>query len=287
MTSARDFVAVDVETANASLASICQIGVAAYRDGLLAHEWKSYVDPEDFFDPINISIHGIDDTMVEGAPKLPDVAAQLCTTLQGAVVVCHTHFDRTAFSQAFEKYGLHLPSCEWLDTARVTRRQWPEFAQSGYGLANVCDFLAYEYQAHDALEDAKAAAHVLLAAIERSGLDIAGWLKRSAQRIGGDESGKIARQGDPNGTLYGETIVFTGALCTPRREAADLAQKLGCDVADAVSKRTTLLVVGDQDARKLAGHEKSTKHRKAEEMIAKGARIRIIDETGFAALGRG
>ncbi len=207
MPSVRDFVAVDVETANASLASICQIGVAAYRDGLLAHEWKSYVDPEDFFDPINISIHGIDDTMVEGAPKLPDVAAQFCTTLQGAVVVCYTHFDRTAFSQAFEKYGLHLPSCEWLDTARVTRRQWPEFAQSGYGLANVCDFLAYEYQAHDALEDAKAAAHVLLAAIERSGLDIAGWLKRSAQRIGGDETGKIARQGDPNGTLYGETCL--------------------------------------------------------------------------------
>jgi DNA polymerase III subunit epsilon len=48
-----------------------------------------------------------------------------------------------------------------------------------------------------------------------------------------------------------------------------------------VTKHTTLLVVGDQDVRKLAGHEKSAKHRKAEELIANGQRIRIISESDF------
>lgn len=40
-----DFVAIDVETANANMASICQVGVATYSAGALVDEWKTYVNP--------------------------------------------------------------------------------------------------------------------------------------------------------------------------------------------------------------------------------------------------
>lgn len=53
---------------------------------------------------------------------------------------------------------------------------------------------------------------------------------------------------------------------------------------DGVTKNTTILVVGDQDVRKLAGQEKSSKHRKAEDLIKKGQAIRIIRETDFKEL---
>ena len=33
-----NFVAIDVETANASMASICQIGLAEYENGVLSEE---------------------------------------------------------------------------------------------------------------------------------------------------------------------------------------------------------------------------------------------------------
>ena len=66
-----EFVALDVETANADMASICQIGLARYENGSLVEEWKTYVDPEDYFDGINISIHGIDEATVKGAPPCP------------------------------------------------------------------------------------------------------------------------------------------------------------------------------------------------------------------------
>lgn len=66
-----DFVALDFETANADISSICRIGLASFADGLLRKEWKTYIDPEDFFDEMNTSIHGIDETTVEGAPDLP------------------------------------------------------------------------------------------------------------------------------------------------------------------------------------------------------------------------
>jgi len=56
---------------------------------------------------------------------------------------------------------------------------------------------------------------------------------------------------------------------------------MGCNVADSVNKRTTILVVGDQDLRRTNGNEKSLKHRKAEDMIAAGALIRIVGESDF------
>jgi DNA polymerase III subunit epsilon len=51
-----------------------------------------------------------------------------------------------------------------------------------------------------------------------------------------------------------------------------------------VTKQTTLLVVGDQDVRKLAGHKVSTKHRKAEELIADGQPLRMLSESDWLAL---
>lgn len=48
--------------------------------------------------------------------------------------------------------------------------------------------------------------------------------------------------------------------------------------------RRWVLVVGDQDILKLAGHDKSIKHRKAEQLIANGQNIKIIGESDFKKL---
>lgn len=280
------FVAIDVETANADLASICQIGLAHYIDGFLAQEVKTYIDPEDDFDFMNVSIHGITEDTVRGAPTFSEFASLLNAKLNDQVTVCHTHFDRAAISRVCRKFGLPKPTCVWLDTARVVRRTWEQFAYSGYGLANVCRELGYEFQHHDALEDAKAAAFILLEAVKKSGLDINEWLKRVDQPISGaiSHSKPIALEGNPAGPLFGEVIVFTGTIGFPRSVAATMAATLGCKVAPNVTKKTTLLVVGDQDIRKLAGHKKSTKHRKAEDLISKGQDIRILRESDFKEL---
>jgi DNA polymerase-3 subunit epsilon len=66
-----------------------------------------------------------------------------------------------------------------------------------------------------------------------------------------------------------------------RCAAADAASAAGCEVDARVTERTTLLVVGDQDVRKLAGHQKSSKQRRAETLIAKGQGISIICEGDF------
>lgn len=280
------FVAIDVETANADMASICSIGIAAFENGILASEWYSLIDPDDFFDPVNMSIHGITESDVRGAPTFKGAAVEVERFLTGRVVVTHTHFDRVAMHQAARRWAILAPDCTWLDSARVARRTWTECAKSGYGLANVCKMIDYTFDHHNALEDAKAAGHVILAAMQKTGLDIDAIQKRVLQPVNPSSSGasSIKRDGNPDGPLADEVIVFTGALDIPRREAADLAASVGCNVANSVTKKTTMLVVGDVDVTKLAGHNKSSKHRKAEELVEAGQQLRIIRETDFKEL---
>ena len=166
------FIAIDVETANADMASICQIGIARFSDGVVVDEWKTYVDPQDHFDPINVSSHGIDESVVAGAPTFGIVADKLRSFLNGNIVVSHTAFDKLAIYQAGAKCGATAPSCNWLDSSCVARRAWKEFSKSGYGLVNVCETIGYKFRPHDALEDAKAAGAILLAAMARTGLDL-------------------------------------------------------------------------------------------------------------------
>jgi DNA polymerase-3 subunit epsilon len=118
------FVAIDVETANPDMGSICQIGVARFVEGELAEEWSTLIDPEDYFDDVNVAIHGIEPEMVIGKPTLPQVADHLRTTLENTVSVCHTHFDRVALLRACLKYSFDPISTNWLDSARVVRRPW-------------------------------------------------------------------------------------------------------------------------------------------------------------------
>ena len=156
--NAGTFVALDVETANPDLASICQVGVVAFANGVVSESWQSLVDPDDEFHPINVSIHGIDETAVSGAPRFSDVAPRISELLAGQVVASHMGFDRVALSRACQKFGLPVLDCKWLDTARVCRRAWTQFARRGFGLADIASHCGVQFRHHDALEDARAGA---------------------------------------------------------------------------------------------------------------------------------
>ena len=259
-----EFYVLDVETANADYSSICQIGLAKFENGELTEKWESLINPDDYFDGMNISIHGITEEMVQDSPTFDQVYQKLKEVLENKVVGHHMPFDRIAINRACELHKLNL--------IEIVRRTWEQFAYSGYGLANVADYLGIEFEHHNALQDAIATGKVMLHAFDKSEMNLADWISRVRKPINiyANGSTSIKLEGNPDGPLYGENIVFTGALTMPRAEAGKLASELGCNVGNSVSKKTTMLVVGIQDTTKLAGYSKSSKHRKAEELIGKG-----------------
>ena len=279
-----DFTVIDVETANPNLASICQVGIAVFRDGKLHESWSSLVNPHDYFHPMNTSVHGIDESMVMSAPSWSEAYAQILPFVTGQIVASHMPFDRTATLRACQSAGLAHFDCYWLDTARVARRAWSEFSRSGYGLKNLANHFGISFEHHDALEDARAAGEILLRAIAHTGSTAAEWCSLVNRPLSPALKPVVGLPDSLEGVLAGNVVVFTGALSIPRQQASEMAAQGGCEVGLNVTKQTTLLVVGDQDISRLAGKDKSSKHRKAEELITKGQKIRILGESDFQAL---
>lgn len=276
------FVALDLETANPCFSSICQIGAVRYEDGIVVDEFLELVNPNDYFCMINVSIHGIDEDRVKDSRLFSDVFNDVVEFVGDDFCFTHTSFDRTAIIQACKKYDIAAPDIKWRDSSMVARRTWKQFKQKGWGLDNLCNFLGFDFNHHDALEDAKAAGHVVLAAasLYEKGFD------GLEERLGKPLSSPFSYKKDkvepcPEGVFFGQKIVFTGSLSVVRREAVAIAAKAGFRAVSGVTSKTDVLVVGDQDVEKLRGKPKSSKHLKAESLIKDGVKIKIIKETDF------
>lgn len=270
---------VDVETANADVSSICQIGIVVFENGEVVESIDSLINPQTYFDFFNVSIHGISEEDVIDAPTISDVADTINKCFSSVdMVASYGAFDRTAFERHFGK--MPYP---WLDIIRVVRRTWSDFAYCGYGLNRVCEYLDIEIiKHHHALSDALSAGLVLIEAQKVSGVDMEEVFQRSFKPI--NQPIKIKGKGNPAGEYFGEVLVFTGALALPRVEAMQLALNKGFDVNSGVTKKTTYLVKGMQEMHKLGGKELSAKETKALDLVKKGQNIVFLSEKDFFAI---
>lgn len=275
------FVAIDVETANRDAFSICQIGCAMVDDRNNVRTVSTLINPECVFSDSHIGIHGIGAKHVEGAPSFAAAFQHLLPLLRNNELIQHSSFDRQAILAACERYGIEGPELAWNDSVVIARRAWPELiSNGGHGLANLKQVLNLEFNHHDAEEDARAAAMVVLLAEERTGQSFKAL--SDTLHYGRSYPSQVKMAGNASGPLFGQVAVFTGRLSIARSEAARLAANAGISVKPSVSKKVTLVVVGDQDLDLLApGETKSAKHRRAEELIAEGCDIRIIGESDF------
>ncbi len=170
------FNAIDVETANSDPATICQIGIVVVRDGVIETTTSVLVNPEARFNPVNIGIHGIDEDSVGSSPALPQLEPLLRNMLERSVVASHTLFDQLSLNGALKRYGLQPIPITWLDSSRIARIAWPERFRSRWNLAIIADYLGIEFHHHDAAEDARAAAEIIIRASKRTGFSVADWV---------------------------------------------------------------------------------------------------------------
>ena len=291
-----DFNCIDVETANSSRSSICQIGLVVVRSGQFAETWQRLVNPKVDFLSRNVAIHHITADRVRESPELPDIWDALWELTNDRPLVYHSHawFDRHALTQAAEKHGLPGLDVEWVDSSRIVRQTWPDrYAQRGFGLADLSRDFKIEFQHHDALEDARATASITLEALKDSGTSIREWVQelpspRVRRRTRPDWTSTVPREkvktSSANDQLVGQRIVFTGKLAVSRQEAERAAEESGGEVHARVQAATTILVVGghtEANLNQMKGRSKSSKQIQAERRIAAGQQIEILTEGEF------
>jgi DNA polymerase-3 subunit epsilon len=279
------FVVIDVETANYDVSSICQIGAIRFLNNELIDEFKTYVNPEEVFNDFHIGIHGITPNHTRNAPSFPKAFNDFLSFLNEDILLSYTTFDLCSLRKACKKYRLEMPKFEYIDASRIVRHTWNQYARDGYGLACVANDLGIMFKHHDALADSRVAGLIVVEALKKSNLSINNWLNRANYSIDLSRDtvppSSICQQGDPEGFLFGETLLFTGKLSIPRNQAATIAANAGCNIIDRFNLTTTILVIGELDPRSLKGNTKSTKQKQAEKAIQNGQYIRILAEEDF------
>ncbi|GAA6207800.1 exonuclease domain-containing protein [Cognatishimia sp. WU-CL00825] len=159
------FVGLDVETANGDSASICQIGLGCVDATGEIATWSTFVDPQMPFASFNVDLHGIGAQTVQNAPTFAQAWEQLLPFLSRHGLVQHSRFDEKAIDAACRHHALKLPDLAWSNSVTIARRAWPELrGNGGHGLANLKKVLGLKFKHHDAGEDARAAAEVVLRA---------------------------------------------------------------------------------------------------------------------------
>lgn len=171
-----NFVTIDVETANPMIGSICQIGLAKYVKGKLTDTYETLIAVNGDFSPFNINIHGITANDVKNAPTIADVFVKIIQFVGENVVVSYTNFDERALHQCLVNADLPIPHWQWVDVSLMVRQTCAKFSDEGFNLKNVCNTWGYQFNHHNALEDAKACGFIATTVLRENRQTITDWL---------------------------------------------------------------------------------------------------------------
>ncbi|NKX54595.1 exonuclease domain-containing protein [Arthrobacter mobilis] len=322
-----EFTAIDFETANGFRGSACSVGLSKVRDGKIVAEASWLMRPPagyDRFDPRNVRIHGITEEMVAGRPRFGDLFADMADFIGPDLLVAHNAaFDLGVIRSALEVSELAGPAYDYACTVILSRRSYSLVSYSLPFVAEAAGVPLLHH--HDAVEDARACAGIMIDIAGRHGAgsiaDLFTVLDLPASRMEAYEPGRDVlskatlaerdRQQAGIGTggswaggwtgwpdegsnppanlaadrthpLYGQTVVFTGNLGMPRQQAKNRAAELGAQPASSVTRRTTVLVVGDGfSAADLKSGRLTAKARKVLELHSRGQQIEVLSEGEF------
>ncbi|MCY0905390.1 exonuclease domain-containing protein [Arthrobacter sp. H14-L1] len=319
---ALEFTAIDFETANGFRGSPCSVGLSKVRDGKIVEEASWLMRPpqgHDYFEQRNVQIHGLTAAQVASSPRFGELFAEIGGFIGSDVLVAHNaSFDMGVIRSALEVSELPGPAFDYACTVLLSRQS---YALPSYSLPFVAEAAGVPLlNHHDAVDDARACAGIMvdIAARHDAGsiAELFAILKLQLPRAeaylpGLNEISKATRtalkrlaeaprtsgwqgwpeegpnpeanqRADPHHPLFGQMVVFTGTLQLARSTAKERAAGFGAQPASAVTKKTTVLVVGDGFvAADLRNGRLTVKARKVLDLHDRGQNIEVLSEGEF------
>ena len=308
-----NYIVLDFETANSSRTSAYALGMAEVTNGEITKTWDYLFDPEEPFDYFNMKLHGVTPDIVNGKPIFIEVWSELKEIISDKIVIAHNaSFDISVLRHVLDKYNLEYPSFKYSCTRILSKKTWADLVN--YRLDTVAANLNIEFKHHQECEDAIATAKIFNEILKLNETDDFEELHNKLQvKIGSIYPGgytpaevkKIYKykphssyeyikasdivpettEFDESHELFGKGICFTGTLTSmSRKDAAQSSVNKGAIYCSSVTKKTNFLVMGVQDYSKFVDGQKSSKLKKAEELIKKGQDLEIIGEDEFLKL---
>ena len=287
-----NFTVVDTETTGLDFQfdRLIEISALKIQNGEIVEKFSSLINPGFRVGAFIEDLTGIKNEDLEIAPTEKEALTKLLPFVGSDIVVAHNaNFDINFIYDATHRNGFPDFSNNFVDTLRLSREIRPDLDH--HRLKDLAD----EYQIvpdafHRALSDCETTWNIFKKlsdeALEK-GIDLEA--REALRRQNNHEKDFKAKnivavegQEKPWNPLYQKQCVFTGKLeSMTRKEAAQLVANLGGICTDGVTKKTNFLIMGSNEYHPNVEDGKSSKQKKAETLILKGADLQILSEASF------
>jgi DNA polymerase III epsilon subunit family exonuclease len=131
---------------------ICEIAILRCRGDEFLDSFDTLVNPQRLISPGAARVNGLTDAELAEAPTFGEIADQVMSMLDGAILVGHNaSFDLGFLSSEFQRLGRQLPPLEGIDTLLLARAH---FSFPSNSLQSIADILQLDRTGtHRALAD--------------------------------------------------------------------------------------------------------------------------------------
>lgn len=159
----RDFAAIDFETANQQLSSVCSVGVVVVRNAIITERFYSLIQPEpNYYSLANSQLHRLTKGDTDSAKLFPNVWEAIEPLIENLPLVAHNkNFDEVCLKAVFRTYQMDYPDYQFYCTLAESRRQLKYLPNHQlHTVSEDCGYILTNH--HNALADAEACAQIAL-----------------------------------------------------------------------------------------------------------------------------
>lgn len=166
----KPLVFLDIETTGGSAQNcrVLEIGALRVENNQIVEKFDRLIHPDAYVPSFITGITGIDDDMVQGAPRFHEIAKDLSSFLDGAIFIAHhVSFDYGFIKQEYARMG-ELWSMDRMCTVRLSRTLFP--GERYHSLNHVIERHGYKVaNRHRAYDDAEVLSKFYFDSLDKHG----------------------------------------------------------------------------------------------------------------------
>lgn len=291
-------VVFDIEVLNQDPTSICSIGIVEMIDLKITSTYYSLIKPRSLaYDPYRYRVHKIKSKKLIHQPRFCDIWEDIRHYFENSIVVSHDiQGDMMYLRETLKYYHIPYPCLHMSCTNVLAHLVLPDLKK--YNLSELALRYHISFEAHHALEDAKASALLLIELLKEKGcsslkeihqlyhLDFGEMRENYYRNMIASESVPQLLQlvEKEDSYLYHQSVCFTGKLDMPKNILEEKTKAASALYSQHVSGQTNYLVIGKKGYSKVRFGHQNKKVLKALQLKKKGQDIQIIHENEYLRL---
>lgn len=291
-------VVFDIEILNQDPTSVCAIGIVELIDQKIHSTYYSLIKPRNLsYDVYRYKVHKIKSKSLIHERNFQEVWQDIHFYFEDSLVVAHDiQGDMLYLREVLKQNHIPYPSLRMSCTNVLAHLLYPNIKK--YNLTELAKMHDFHFQAHHALEDAKATTFLLLKMMEEAGvetlkefhqlyhLDFGEMKNRYYRNIISPESAvqllELTQREDAY--LYHQSVCFTGKLSMPKEVLEEKTKEVSALYSHQVSHQTNYLVIGEKGYHKVRFGKENKKVKKALQLMKQGQDLKIIHENEYLKL---